>query len=178
MAESHQKKLDRVRAPKVQIKYDVETYGAIEKKELPFVVGVVADLSGDNPAMDNNGKPQKVKDRKFVNIDGDEFNNVLKASRPRVKCSVPDKLSGEEGKNISIDMEFESLDDFHPHNVAEKVEPIKKLVEARRRLSSLKQKMDGNDDLEGLVNQILSNSDVRNSIKGSVGTETTAGDEE
>lgn len=168
MAESHQKKLDRVRAPKVQIKYDVETYGGVEKKELPFVIGVMADLSGDNAAVDANGKPLKVKDRKFVNIDGDVFNSVLKSSRPRVACSVPDMLSGVEGQNLKIDIEFESLDDFQPHAVAEKVDPIRQLVEARRRLSSLKQKMDGNDDLESLVNQILANGDVRESIREDV----------
>jgi len=173
MAQSQQKTLDRVRAPKVQIKYDVETYNGIEKRELPFVVGVMADLSGANPVMGTDGKPQKVKDRKFVNIDGDEFDSVLKASKPRVKCTVPDKISGEEGKNISVDLEFENLNDFHPQEIAEKVEPVRKLVDARRRLASLKQKMDGNDELEALVNNILKDASVRDQVKGEIGTDSS-----
>lgn len=168
MAQSTQKKLDRVRPPKVQIKYDVESYDGVEKRELPFVMGVMADLSGDNPVLDKEGKPVKVKDRQFINVDGDEFDSVLKASKPRVKATVADKISGEEGKNFAVDMTFETLDDFSPEAIAEKVEPVQKLVEARRRLASLKQKMDGNDELEQLVNDILVNADLRGSIKDQV----------
>ncbi len=168
MAQSTQKKLDRVRTPKVQIKYDVESYDGVEKCELPFVMGVMADLSGDNAVVDKEEKAIKVKDRHFVNLDGDEFDTVLKAAKPRVQTNVVDTLSGKETSTIMVDMTFESLDDFSPQAVAEKVEPIQKLVEARRRLASLKQKMDGHDELEQLVTDILTNTELRGSIKGAV----------
>ena len=169
MAESQQKKLDRVRPPKVQIKYEVETYGGSERKELPFVMGVVADLSGNNDVTGSDGKKLKVKDRKFTMIDPDNFNEVLKGAKPRVKCNVDDKLSGEKDKSLSIDIQFDSLDDFHPEKVAEKIEPLRKLLEARRRLASLKQKMDGNDNLEEKLNEILKNADSRDKLSASLG---------
>lgn len=168
MSESIQKKLDRVRPPKVQIKYEVETYGAIEKKELPFVMGVIADLSGDNKLKDAKGRPLKIKDRKFVNIDKDNFNDVLKSNKPRATFRVKDRLSGEEDKNLNVDLEFANLSDFHPEQVADKVPALKKLVEARRRLASLKQKMDGNDDLEYKLNEILKNAETRDKLKNTL----------
>jgi type VI secretion system protein ImpB len=164
MAESQQKKLDRVRAPKVQIKYEVENYGGSERRELPFVMGVVADLSGDNDVTGPDGKKLKLKDRKFTSIDPDNFNEVLKGAKPKVKCSVADKLTGNSDQNLNVDIQFESLDDFHPEKIAEKIEPLRKLLEARRKLASLKQKMDGNDNLEDKLNEILQNAESRNKL--------------
>lgn len=168
MSESYQKKLDRVRPPKVQIKYTVKTGDAIEEKELPFVVGTLADLSGDNEVTDANGKKLKIKDQKFDVVDRDNFNSYLKTTKPRLSYTVADKISNEEGKNIKVDINFENIDDFHPEKVADKVEPIRKLVEARCLLASLKQQMDGNDDLEERLNQILKNADVRENVKNSL----------
>jgi type VI secretion system protein ImpB len=126
--ESIQHKLDRVRAPRVQITYDVEIGGAIENKELPFVVGVLADLSG-KPA-----EPlPKLKDRKFVEIDRDNFNQVLEGMKPRLAFRVDNKLGGKEDSQIGVELKFKSMDDFHPEQVAQQVEPLRKLIEARRK---------------------------------------------
>lgn len=168
MPESIQKKLERVRPPKVQISYEVETGDAIVKKELPFVMGVLADLSGDNEPKDANGRSLKITDRKFTMIDRDNFNTVLKSTRPKATFRVADKLSGEPDKMMSVSLDFENMDDFHPEKIAERVEPLRKLVEARRRLASLKQKMDGNTDLENHLNDILKNVDLRAEVKSSL----------
>lgn len=168
MPESKQKKLERVRPPKVQISYEVETLDAIVKKELPFVMGVIADLSGDNEVKDAKGRPVKINERKFSQIDRDNFNTILNGCKPRATFRVADKLSSEAGKTISIDLEFQHMNDFHPEKIAEKIEPMRKLMEARRRLASLKQKMDGNTDLENSLNEILKNVDLRQQIKASL----------
>lgn len=153
--ESTQHKLDRVRAPRVQITYDVEIGGAIENKELPFVVGVLADLSG-KPA-----EPlPKVKDRKFVEIDRDNFNRVLEGMKPRLAFKVDNKLGGKEDTQIAVELKFKSLDDFHPEQVAEQVEPLRKLMEARRRLSELRNKLDGNDKLDELLQDVISSTEA------------------
>jgi type VI secretion system protein ImpB len=175
MAGSIQKKLERIRPPKVQISYDVETYDAIEKKELPFMVGILADLGGDNRPTDARGRPQKITDRTFMNVDRDNFDEVLGSCRPRVSCRVPDRLTGEPGRNMTIDIEFGNLADFHPEKVAEKVEPLRKLMDVRRRLASLKQKMDGNDDLEEQLNEILADAEERRKLLASLGTGDDAG---
>ena len=122
--EQGQKFIQRNRAPRVQIEYDLETYGAEKKIELPFIVGVMADLAGksDEPLA-------PVAERKFLEIDVDNFNDRLKALKPRVAFTVPNALS-DEG-NMSIDMSFESMDDFSPEAIARKVEPLRKLLEAR-----------------------------------------------
>ena len=171
MPESKQKKLERVRPPKVQISYEVETLDAIVKKELPFVMGVIADLSGDNEPKDAKGRPLKITERKFSTIDRDNFNTIMQSSKPRATFRVADKLSGEPGKMLSVDLQFEHMDDFHPEKIAEKIEPLRKLVEARRRLASLKQKMDGNVDLENSLNEILKNVDLREQVKSSLAEE-------
>jgi type VI secretion system protein ImpB len=153
--ESLQHKLDRVRAPRVQITYDVEVGGAIENKELPFVVGVLADLSG-KPA-----EPlPKLKDRKFIEIDRDNFNRVLEGMRPRLAFRVDNKLGGKEDSQIAVELTFTSLDDFHPEQVAAQVEPLRKLLEARRKLSELRNKLDGNDKLEELLQDVIASSDT------------------
>jgi type VI secretion system protein ImpB len=152
--ESIQHKLDRVRAPRVQITYDVEIGGAIENKELPFVVGVLADLSG-KPA---EALP-KLKDRKFVEIDRDNFNRVLEAMKPRLAFRVDNKLGGKEDSQIGVELKFKSMDDFHPEQVAQQVEPLRKLVEARRKLSDLRTKLDGNDKLDELLQDVISSTE-------------------
>jgi type VI secretion system protein ImpB len=151
--ESMQHKIDRVRAPRVQITYDVEIGDAIEMKEIPFVVGVLADLSGkpDEPLP-------KLKDRKFVEIDRDNFDSVLAAMKPRVAFRVDNKLTGDETK-MAVELRFKSLDDFHPEQVARQVDPLRKLVEARSRLSDLLNKLDGNDKLDDLLQQVIASTD-------------------
>ena len=151
--QSLQHKLDRVRAPRVQITYDVEVGGAMEMKEIPFVVGVLADLSGkpDEPLP-------KLKDRKFVEIDRDNFDNVLAAMKPRVAFKVDNKLSDDDTK-IAVELRFKSLDDFHPERVAQQVEPLRKLVEARTKLTDLLNKLDGNDKLDELLQGVISDTD-------------------
>jgi type VI secretion system protein ImpB len=151
--ESLQHTLDRVRAPRVHITYDVEIGDAIEMKEIPFVVGVLADLSGkpDEPLP-------KLKDRKLVEIDRDNFNNVLAGTKPRLAFKVDNRLN-EEGGKMAVELRFKSMDDFHPERVADQVTPLRKLVEARRRLSDLLNKLDGNDRLAELLQDVIASTD-------------------
>lgn len=160
MAESTQHKLDRVRPPRVQITYDVEIGGAIQMKELPFVMGVLADLSG-KPSEDNP-KP-KLKDRKFVEIDRDNFNDIMASVKPRAAFRVPNRLAGEDAEEgvMSVDLTFADLDDFDPVEVAKRVEPLRKLYEARRKLTDLLAKLDGNDDLDALLKEMLDDADKK-----------------
>jgi type VI secretion system protein ImpB len=158
--ESIQKKLDRVRPPRVQIKYEVEIGDAIEMKELPFVVGVLGDYSGKQDADDPNPLP-KFKDRKFVNIDRDNFNEVMEKMKPRLAFSVPDKISGKSDNKFNVVLNFKDLSDFSPENVVQQVEPLRKLLEARQQLEALKTKMDGNDKLVGMLEQVLNNPNVQ-----------------
>ncbi|GAB6909189.1 Type VI secretion protein, VC_A0107 family [Desulfosarcina cetonica] len=165
MAESLQHTLDRVRSPRVQITYDVEIGDAIEMKEIPFVVGVLADLSGkpDEPLP-------KVKDRKFVEIDRDNFNQVLAGMKPRLAYRVDNKLTNDDSK-MAVELRFKSLDDFHPERVAEQVTPVRKLVEARKRLSDLLAKLDGNDKLDELLQDVLANTDSIEKLGQEAGVE-------
>ena len=168
MAESLQHTLDRVRSPRVQITYDVEIGDAIEMKEIPFVVGVLADLSGkpDEPLP-------KVKDRKFVEIDRDNFNQVLEGMKPRLAYRVDNKLTDDDSK-MAVELRFKSLDDFHPERVAEQVTPVRKLVDARKRLSDLLAKLDGNDKLDELLQDVLNSTESIEKLS----KETGAGTEE
>jgi type VI secretion system protein ImpB len=154
---SSQKFIARNRAPRVQIEYDVELYGAEKKVELPFVMGVMADLSG---------KPSEalpaVDDRKFLEIDVDNFDDRLKASKPRVAFQVPNTLTGEG--NISVDLTFESMDDFSPAAVARKVESLNKLLTARTELSNLLTYMDGKSGAEELVTKLLNDPTLLKSL--------------
>lgn len=145
MPESTQHKLDRIRPPRVQITYDVEIGGAIQKKELPLVVGILADLAGkpEQPLM-------ALKNRKFVEIDRDNFNAVMASIVPRWVGSVNNTLSGN-GSKLNAELKFHNMDDFSPLNVAKQIEPLRKLLEARGRLSDLLAKLDGNDALDGLL---------------------------
>ena len=153
MAESQQHKLDRVRRPRVQITYDVETGGAMEKKELPFVVGVLADLSA---APKNALKP--LKDRKMTNIDRDNFNDVLAAATPRVAVKVQNKLSAEDTK-LAVELNFKHMDDFEPARVAEQVPALKELLDMRTKLTYLQSKMEGNDKVEQMMSEIIANTE-------------------
>jgi type VI secretion system protein ImpB len=150
--ESTQHKLSRVRAPRVHITYDVEVGNAIEHKELPFVVGVLGDFSG----KPDEALP-KVKERKFIEIDRDNFDKVLAGMKPRLAFSVKNRLT-PGGGNMNVELRFDSLEDFEPDKVVQKVEPMKELVETRQRLSDLLSKMDGNDKLEGLLSDIINNT--------------------
>src|SRR3954454_19352171 len=149
MAESTQKKLDRVRRPRVQITYDVETNGALKKTELPFVVGVLADLSGAPK------EPLKaLRDRKAGNIDRDNFNDVLARATPRVAMKVENKIAKDDTK-IAVELNFKSLDDFDPAKIAAQVGPLNQLLEMRKNLNQLLSKMEGNDKLEKLLNDVI-----------------------
>jgi type VI secretion system protein ImpB len=161
--DSVQHTLDRVRAPRVQITYDVEIGDAIEMKEIPFVVGVMADLSGkpDEPLP-------KLKDRKFVEIDRDNFNNVLEGMKPRLAFKVDNKLTDDDTK-IGVELRFKSIDDFHPERVADQVTPIRKLVEARQRLSDLGGKLDGNDTLDDLLQDVIGSTDSLQKLGEEIG---------
>src|SRR5262249_18904673 len=144
MAESLQHKLDRVRRPRVQITYDVETGGAMEKVELPFVVGVIADLSGQP-----KDPLRPLKERKFVPIDRDNFNEVLAKATPRLAMKVDDKLTGKDQK-LAVELNFKHIDDFEPARVAQQVGPLNELLEMRKRLTELLSKLEGNDKLDQL----------------------------
>jgi type VI secretion system protein ImpB len=148
MPESTQHKLDRIRPPRVQITYDVEIGGAIQKKELPLVMGILADLSG---------KPEqplpKLKDRKFVEIDRDNFNAILKSITPRATMQVDNKLSKEGGKT-NIELKFQHIDDFSPLNIVQQVPALSELFKARQRLNDLLAKLDGNDKLDTMLRDL------------------------
>ena len=153
MADSMQHKLDRVRRPRVQITYDVETNGAMVKTELPFVVGVMADLSGQ-PKTALPG----LKDRKFINIDRDNINDVLAKAAPRLAMKVQNRLTDEDTK-LAVELNFNSLDDFAPDRVAGQIAPLRELLDMRQRLTELMAKMEGNDKLERLLADVLGNTE-------------------
>jgi type VI secretion system protein ImpB len=161
--ESTQHKLDRVRPPRVHITYDVEIGDAIEMKELPFVVGVMADLSGkpDEPLP-------RLRDRKFVEIDRDNFNAALKGMKPRLAFRVDNKLTNDDTK-LGVELRFNSIDDFEPEQVAQQVEPLRKLLEVRRQLSSLLAKTDGNDRLSEQLQQIISDTELLQKVRKEAG---------
>src|SRR5450432_781221 len=145
--QSAQHKLDRVRPPRVQITYDVEVGGAIEIKELPFVVGVLGDFTG-NPEQ----PLPKLKERKFVEVNPDNFDTVLEGMKPHLSFAVENKLSDEpEAPNLKIDLKFRSMDDFEPENVARQVKPLRELLDLRTKLSDLRGSLQGNDKLEELL---------------------------
>ena len=161
--ESIQHKIDRVRPPRVQITYDVEVGGAIELKELPFVVGVMGDFVG---------KPSEplpaIKNRKFVEIDPDNFNQVLAGMKPRVAFSVDNKLQ-DDGSKVGVDLTFSNIEDFEPDQIVQNVEPLRKLVEARQKLADLRSKMDGNEKLENILNDIIADTDKQKQLSDALG---------
>ena len=157
--ESTQHKLSRIRPPRVQITYDVEIGDAIQMKELPFVMGIMADLSG---------KPEealpRVKDRKFVEIDRDNFNSVLASCKPRLAFRVDNTLADDDSK-LNVELKFEHIDDFNPERVIHQVEPLRKLFEARQKLQDLLAKLDGNDDLDALLLEVAANTESLETLK-------------
>ena len=171
MPESTQHKLDRVRPPRVQITYDVEIGDAIEKKELPLVVGVLSDLSG---------KPEeplpRLRDRKFVEVDRDNFNEFMEANGPRAAFRVPNKLADDDSQ-LNVELRFNHMDDFNPVDVLKQVEPLKKLFEARQRLSDLIGKLDGNDVLDSMLQEVAADSGSLNDIKTLAGPAEGEGEE-
>ncbi len=151
--ESVQQRLRRVRAPRVKLTYDVEKGDAIEQKEIPFVVGVISDLSG-NPEQ----PLPRIKDRSFVSIDGDNFDDVLGGIAPRAVYRVPNKL-GRDGGEFAVELNFKQMEDFRPEAVVQQVEPLRKLLEARSKLADLRNKLAGNDKLEDLLQDVLGSTE-------------------
>ncbi len=166
MPESLQHKLDRVRSPRVHITYDVETGGAIEKKELPFVMGVFGDYTG----MPEEPLP-RVKDRKFVEVSLDNFDNVLAAMKPHLAFSVENKLSEDaEAGQLKVDLRFRSMDDFAPANVARQIKPLKELLDLRGRLSDLRGSLQGNEKLDELLQDAVRNTDKLDKLRTEIST--------
>jgi type VI secretion system protein ImpB len=170
MSESLQEKLGRVRKPRVHITYDVETGGAIEMKELPFIVGIMANLSGQ-PEDPDSVPP--LKERKFTEIDRDNFGDIMKKAQPRCVVNVPNRLAGD-GETTSVELTFDSIDDFLPNRIVEQVPALKELLESRQRLSDLKSKLDGNDPLAKLLNSAVEQTENRKSLKSDVQKQVSA----
>jgi type VI secretion system protein ImpB len=163
MAKSIHDKLKRVRPPRVHITYDVETEGAVVQKDLPFVVGVLGDFSGDPT------EPLKpLKDRKFVQIDRDNINEVMARMTPGLNLKVENTLKGD-GSEMGVQLKFNSLDDFEPANVVKQVEPLRKLLETRDKLRDLLTKIDRSADLEGILEQVLENTDQLKQLSAELG---------
>jgi type VI secretion system protein ImpB len=161
--DSIQKRLTKVRAPRVQMTYDVEIGDAMENKELPFVVGVVGDFGG-NP----DGEKKRLKERKFVNIDSDNFDEVLGGVEPVARFQVPNQLKDDDS-SFNVELRFKSMDDFRPESVVRQVEPLAKLLEARSKLADLRNKLAGNDKLEDILSDVLNNTDKLASLKAGKG---------
>ena len=164
--QSAQHKLDRVRPPRVQITYDVEVGGAIEVKELPFVAGVLGDFTGqpEQPLP-------RLKDRKFVEVNPDNFDSVLEGMKPHLSYAVENKLSEDPGApQLKVDLKFRKLEDFEPANVARQVKPLKELLDLRTRLSDLRGSLQGNDKLEELLLDAVGNTEKLEKLKGEIGS--------
>lgn len=159
MAESVHRKLERVRPPRVHITYDVEVGDAIQMKELPFVMGVLGDFSGQ-PA---EALP-RLRDRKFVEVTPDNFDDVLKSMRPRLTFKVDNKLAGD-GSKLGVELKFESMDDFAPERVAQQVDPLRKLLELRQQLADLRGSLQGNDKLEEILQATLGDEQSMGKLK-------------
>jgi type VI secretion system protein ImpB len=153
--DSVQSRIGKVRPPRVHLTYDVQVGDAIEQKELPFVVGVLGEFSGQPDA----DKPlPKLKDRKFVNVDLDNFDDVMSGMSPQSSYRVKNRLS-QDGGEFAVNLAFKSMADFRPESVVQQVEPLRKLLEARTRLSDLRNKLAGNEKLDDILSEILSNTD-------------------
>lgn len=161
--DSIHKKLERVRKPRVHITYDVETEGAVVQKELPFVVGVLGDFSGEPTEQ---LKP--INDRKFIQIDRDNFDDVLKRMTPGLRLRVDNTLAGD-GSTIPVELSFDSMSDFEPAAVVNKVEPLRKLLDVRNQLRDLLSKADRSADLEKLLEDILADEDQLKKLKSELG---------
>jgi type VI secretion system protein ImpB len=164
--EGTQKKLERVRPPRVSISYDVETGGAIETKELPFVMGVLGDFTGQ-PA-----EPlAKLKERKFVDVTPDNFDDVLASMKPRVSFTVENRLSEDASAGkIGVELQFKSLDDFSPDAVARQVKPLRELLDLRTRLADLRGSLQGNDKLDEVLQSTLNDEEKMKRLRAEMGT--------
>src|SRR5271157_4672691 len=163
--QSTQHKLDRVRPPRVHVTYDVEVGDAIELKELPFVMGVLGDFTGQP-----EGPLPKLKERKFVEVNPDNFDSVLEGMKPHVAFSVENKLSEEpDAGQLKVDLHFKSLEDFEPEQVARQVKPLRELLELRTRLNDLKGALQTNDKLDEALLDAISNTEKLNKLKSEMG---------
>ena len=168
MASIHEK-LQRVRKPRVHIKYEVETGGAVVEKELPFVVGVMGDFSGDP-----TGELKPMRDRNFIQIDRDNFDDVMRRMTPGLSMKVDNTLAGDDSQ-MAVDLKFQSMDDFEPGRIVNQVEPLRRLQETRDRLRDLLSKADRSQDLEELLERVLQNQDDMGELSKALGIEPSAG---
>ena len=169
---SLQKDMARIRRPRVHLTYDVETGGAIEKKELPFVAYVLSDVSGDPAAP-----LPSVKQRKAVEIDRDNFDQILNKMKPRLVFKVDNKLTNDDTQ-LGVELKFSSMEDFEPQKIAEQVEPLRKLIELRKALSNLRSSLYGNDKLDKLLQKVISNTEDLNKLRTEMGLLTAGSGEE
>jgi type VI secretion system protein ImpB len=169
--ESLQKKVGRVRPPRVQITYDVQVGDAIEKRDLPFVVGVLADLSG---------APEKplppIAKRKFVSIDRDNVNDVMRKIGPRLAFKVPNRLNEDDTK-LNVELRFESMDDFQPAKVAQQITPLRKLLDLRNQLANLRSSLIGNEKLDNLLQEVIQNQELLQKAGSEAGVRPAEGQE-
>src|SRR5947208_3383022 len=163
--QSTQHKLDRVRPPRVQITYDVEIGDAIEVKELPFVMGVLGDFTG----QPTEPLP-RLRDRKFTEVNPDNFDKVLEGMKPHLAFGVTNKLAeNADAPDLKVDLHFKSMDDFEPENVARQVKPLRELLDLRTKLSDLRGSLQGNDKLEELLLETVNNTEKMGKLKGELG---------
>jgi len=170
MAESIHDKLKRIRKPRVHITYDVETNGAVVEKEIPFVMGVMGDYSGDNTE-----NKKSLKDRKFSQIDRDNFNDVMSNISPGLNMKVENTLE-KNGTEFSLDLNFNNMEDFEPHKLVNKIEPLKNLMETRNKLRDLLTKADRSEELENILEEILSSSEALTSFSDELGINSNPDD--
>jgi type VI secretion system protein ImpB len=163
MSDSIHDKLKRVRKPRVHITYDLETNGSIVEKEIPFVMGVMGDYSGDNTE-----DKKALKDRKFSQIDRDNFNEIMSKVNPQLRMKVENMLEND-GSEMSVNLDFKSMEDFEPHKIVEQIEPLKKLMETRNKLRDLLTKADRSEDLESILEDVLSNTTALSSLSNELG---------
>jgi type VI secretion system protein ImpB len=169
MAESVQQKLNRVRKPRVHITYDVETEGAQTRKELPFVVGVIGDFSG------KPYEPLKpMRERKFIQIDRDNFDDVMQRMTPGAEFKVENTLAGDDSE-MAVSLKFKSMDDFEPAAIVDQVEPLRKLLAVRNKLRDLMSKVDRSEELESLLEEVLQNTDKLTALAGELGEDKKEG---
>lgn len=165
MSESIHDKLKRVRKPRVHITYDLETNGAVVNKELPFVMGVMGDYSGDN-----TDAKKALKDRKFSQVDRDNFNDLMGKVNPQLNLKVDNTLAGD-GSEMGVSLDFKNMEDFEPHKLVDQIEPLKKLMETRNKLRDLLTKADRSEELETILEQVLSNTDALANLSNELGVE-------
>lgn len=170
MAESIHEKLKKVRKPRVHITYDLETNGATSEKEIPFVMGVMGDYSGDNTE-----NKKALKDRKFAGIDSENFNDLMSKINPQLNVKVDNTLEDNDSQ-MPVELSFNNMEDFEPHRLVEQVDPLKKLLETRNKLRDLLTKADRSEDLEKILEDVLSNTESLNALSGELGLDGNGGE--